>query len=552
MKWILLFLPLFILGCSAEIEESFLSKRIIGQENSIDWNNCFEQKDSVVGIARQGIITKSYRLSDGCQNRWIPESNEIVVFRCQGDKPLASTLNCVTGCSKGECKPPSCKDDDGGKEYYLQGNTSGRDIDGNDGEFRDACINHEKLIEYYCDLNQLKATPHTCPKGCENGVCSELDKLQIKITRDLPKSKGPSFSESFNLEIIPEIAATNSIVRFVFSATGFNFTRPRIEVGEKGYKLYDDGFHGDSFANDGVFGVEVKNLPLGDYDATITYFQEGRKVNRIDKIKRGSVIKNAGAQCENVVQNRGKINLVLAGVGYGDSKPIIEKMISEIFNHEPFSSYGGEFNVWMATNGPSSYTNIKQGYKIVTACQLDNQFNLILNNGSLSYGSEFGHGAYRYGNAYHNPPFYDGTSVALHELMHVFGLVDEYSGEEIGISPSLSQCYFSSHVDCSNGCKETDFSYSDCIINAPWKEMIGNGCGESGAIDCTPDDDNYSIEVGCFLGCGSKNNLYRSTFDSGLRTITTPFKIGPVNEKIICERLTRLSGKKLGVCKKYE
>ena len=82
--------------------------------------------------------------------------------------------------------------------------------------------------------------------------------------------------------------------------------------------------------------------------------------------------------------------------------------------------------------------------------------------------------------------------------------------------------------------------------------MIGNGCGESGAIDCTPDDDNYSIEVGCFLGCGSKNNLYRSTFDSGLRTITTPFKIGPVNEKIICERLTRLSGKKLGVCKKYE
>jgi len=542
MKWVLIILTIFLIGCSSEISEKDLVNKIFLKGESIDWNVCFEQEDRVLGLARQGVILKSFQLTDGCKNRWINESDELVVFRCEDKVPIASTLDCVTGCTNTTCNPLDCEDSDNGVDYYKLGTSTGEDVDGNEGEFTDMCLSPTKLIEFSCNINQVDATEHTCPFGCRKGVCLPSQELALP---DTPLLEIP---EIFSLEIIPEISAKDVPVRFVVSTSGINIEQPRIEMGKKGYTLYDDGYHGDSFPYDGIYGVEVKNLPIKDYEAVVSYYQNGKRIKRYDLARGGKIINNANNTCVKITNNKGPINVVMVGVGL--TQQDIEDITPGIFSAEPFSSNKELFNVWVVEG---EAINIDEGYKLITSCNLKNQFNLILYNNPLTPDShELGYGAYRYGRAYHNPPLFNGTALVIHELMHVFGaLVDEYETDYIGPNPSLTQCYESSYVDCTSNnesCLPTTISDNDCILNAPWNEQIGNGCGNESVIDCELGDENYNIEVGCFLGCGRSKNLYRSTFNSGMRTISTPFVLGPINEKIICNKIFELTGKRIGVC----
>ena len=100
-------------------------------------------------------------------------------------------------------------------------------------------------------------------------------------------------------------------------------------------------------------------------------------------------------------------------------------------------------------------------------------------------------------------------------------------------------------------CQETVESYNDCLVNAPWKDYFGDGCGKDGAIDCKPIDEDFNIEVNCFLGCGRQKNLYRSTFSSGMRKISVPFKLGPTNERLVCQSIKDINGFVKGTCLKY-
>jgi hypothetical protein len=128
-----------------------------------------------------------------------------------------------------------------------------------------------------------------------------------------------------------------------------------------------------------------------------------------------------------------------------------------------------------------------------------------------------------------------------HEMGHTFGdLRDEYivgNADELppeGLSHPIwfeKNCYIGS-------------SEENCLENTQWKDFIGNGCGQPGVIDCTPDDLNYELEIGCFEGCTWGIGSYRPTrtdimrnrpvVEFGTGTIKTDsYFYGLWNEKLI-------------------
>lgn len=67
----------------------------------------------------------------------------------------------------------TCKDSDGGKNYYTKGNVTSctfYDLGGGCGTLIDYCSGN-KLIEGYCENNQSKTIEYACPYGCRDGAC---------------------------------------------------------------------------------------------------------------------------------------------------------------------------------------------------------------------------------------------------------------------------------------------------------------------------------------------------------------------------------------------
>jgi hypothetical protein len=81
--------------------------------------------------------------------------------------------------------------------------------------------------------------------------------------------------------------------------------------------------------------------------------------------------------------------------------------------------------------------------------------------------------------------------------------------------------YYSPEMDSKNGCVRygpvdvlwcapNDEAIADCETNSGWHDLIGNGCGEEGIIDCTPEDPLYKYEVTC-ENMGSGRAWYKSS-----------------------------------------
>jgi hypothetical protein len=59
-----------------------------------------------------------------------------------------------------------CVDTDGGKNYFLKGNTHGVN-----GDKNDMCLSTKKLKEYYCDMGRVLSMTVVCKIGCRAGAC---------------------------------------------------------------------------------------------------------------------------------------------------------------------------------------------------------------------------------------------------------------------------------------------------------------------------------------------------------------------------------------------
>lgn len=183
--------------------------------------------------------------------------------------------------------------------------------------------------------------------------------------------------------------------------------------------------------------------------------------------------------------------------------------------------------------------------------------------------------------------------IVVHEFGHSFGLLFDERGESsVGDGEGGYQnrnCYFPRYINCTTFlkcfpggkcgnvtiCSSTPESIIDCELNADWKDLIGNGCGEDGVIDCSVsyinlteevceiDEGIYTcrnvtnkileipeanVEISCNLGCDYYIDAYRSTFSNIMVSSGNYFSFGSYNERLLCKRIKELTGSVGGIC----
>jgi hypothetical protein len=543
MKYKLLLLLVFLVGCQLEIPQEEIFSVI--EDANIDWQACFSNEQGVFGTVRQGFTVKSYLLNNSCKSDLTNlESNEKIIFTCDEKKPQQQSATCIKGCNQGECvSSSSCIDSDQGDKPFIAGTLLLTDDFGNQKTLQDHCISNDQLGEIFCKNNEIGFKTHTCVFGCINNRCLE-DRFLAQNGGEIEYSITPE------LNVVPSIVATGEKAKVVLKSSGLLLSSPSIKYSEKSQLLYDDGFHYDAQAQDGIYATEISFDEPGDYILSV---QDPLLNTSLQTTLH--IINPSTATCHQFSKNAtGKINLVIAAVGYLEELSIVERIVDlegkyhGIFAVEPFKSNKELFNIWYVSsenfqpqikNGQLAELN--QGFEMLTACDLPNEYNLIVfDNPQYSKHDQLGYGSIKYSYALFTPNTAPVT--AVHEFVHAFaGLQDEYDYNKISDDLGIGQCYQAKNVNCNNEiCVETANSYQDCLTNAPWNNLIGDGCGEDGIVDCSVDNPDYEIEVNCFLGCGGARNLYRSTFSNGMREIKAPFRLGKVNEKLVCGQIKKL------------
>ncbi|MEK6808181.1 MAG: Kazal-type serine protease inhibitor domain-containing protein, partial [Nanoarchaeota archaeon] len=117
------------------------------------------------------------------------------------------------------------------------------------------------------------------------------------------------------------------------------------------------------------------------------------------------------------------------------------------------------------------------------------------------------------------------------------------------------------HSNCFVGTKEECLSSE---TNKVFGDIMGNGCGQDGIIDCCTndkdkinlgarscsscpschDDPMYNLEVSCYEGCTIGIGSFRGTFDSIMRGSLDPFSYGMNNQRILQKQMDYLIWKK--------
>ena len=121
-------------------------------------------------------------------------------------------------------------------------------------------------------------------------------------------------------------------------------------------------------------------------------------------------------------------------------------------------------------------------------------------------------------------PYINDMKLLLHEFGHGFGLLgDEY------VTPKASLNYPNDTTYFAGNCYPA-ISEKECLNNAPWKELFDE--------DCNKENSDCALTVSCYEGCTNYvKGIYRPTKTSIMNIPGKPFTYGPVNEKLICERM---------------
>ena len=581
-----LFLLLLMLSsCQQEVSESDFLNLVSGISNHVEWDACFETDKGIFGTLNKGGYTQSYEITNGCKNRLsgFENSKEFLLFNCEKEKPLLKNNFCISGCFKNACVPlSSCTDSDGGKNFFDMGEIEVTDKAGNKDVLEDACYPGNILGELHCITSyEVGFENYVCPFGCVQGRCLE-EKDKELASEDSYGEKIVSFSNELFSNVIPKIATVNDEIIVVVANLEERAGKVQVKAGSKSFQLFDDGFHGDGLARDNVYAGNSKIDEIGNFKLSLSYEDENNMKKNVDLDENLIVIEKTEEECQYFAssESAAKINLVVTAIGYENEMKVLEELVdyknkfNGIFSVEPFKSNKELFDVWFVSAESSEQIvlpdylgdvniadELKKGYLLLGSCNKPNQFNLVVYNSKdkLQKGDDLSYGQYKYAYTFYDPITSNSVDV-VHEFVHTFaGLTDEYVTDSVSDYTFNGQCYYSPHVKCfsvDDGekyfCQETVESYNDCLVNAPWKDYLGEGCGKTGTIDCKPIDEDFNLEVNCFLGCGRQKNLYRSTFSSGMKRISVPFELGLVNEKIVCQQIKNIVGFNKGVCLKYD
>ncbi|MEA1929420.1 MAG: M64 family metallopeptidase [Patescibacteria group bacterium] len=268
--------------------------------------------------------------------------------------------------------------------------------------------------------------------------------------------------------------------------------------------------------------------------------------------------------------NANRINLVFEGVKYSnlnDFLKVIRNFVDlnsvnsqpGLLGQEPFRSNKHLFNFWYVDEINTCYKrNASCGEVAIdffNVCQLPNKYYIRLFNRFDPDGVESWNPDLREPWIWaitpniNNAPAVNARHFLVHEFGHFFsspslnstywGLRDEYGGEtralEYDFFRRAGKILPNIYID-----QETT-TRSQCLEGAPWREFIGDGCGQPGVVDCVesytqPEIDPREYEsvqcragvplaecyreVSCFEGAMRvEKNVFRPTFKSIMDTI---------------------------------
>lgn len=307
-----------------------------------------------------------------------------------------------------------------------------------------------------------------------------------------------------------------------------------------------------------------------------------------------------------------RINLVFVGVNYASRNDFAEavKLATDahaekdgLFSVEPFLSNRNKFNILYTTAivslpeeqsvvpvNTETYNTLKNS---VSVCDYQNRFGFVLVNtsknlratnvgevrGSANIFAYPEHGSI---STFQYPPQSTNALRGAQRLLvheggghNIGNLIDEYVTPTWLANPTTlgaefkSQCYTvaPSSLSCqlNYGNYTCNFATnptaeSTCALDAPWRDLIGNGCGQDGVIDCTDRDQDYRKEVRCWtnkcsvnsFGSVSGDNIMSVSSGGGGIIMADEFTrkpfFGAQDERLICRRIKDMTGSIGGIC----
>jgi hypothetical protein len=131
----------------------------------------------------------------------INSSSFVIVAKVDSDNKISeeNETNNVLEQTYTFAATPSCYDSDGGKNYYLKGQTTGaskcvvqedcsssavKDICGKDANIEGNPQTSNSLEEYFCKEGYRYVDFYECPKGCKDGACLSETKINPPIPNE--------------------------------------------------------------------------------------------------------------------------------------------------------------------------------------------------------------------------------------------------------------------------------------------------------------------------------------------------------------------------------
>lgn len=219
---------------------------------------------------------------------------------------------------------------------------------------------------------------------------------------------------------------------------------------------------------------------------------------------------------------------------------VVDQINNVFYDIEPFKSYENKMNFYVLNKrfdgDDLQFTYNKFNYdplndSVRTICP-DMDYIIVLKNVTWwHYPEKYNWYSYE-GRACANNNAY--PIVTIHEFAHTMGLDDEYVHYEDQEYPFDVPAQVNGVTNCFKATTE-----DECLANAPWNDIIGNGCGQPNVIDCDPSDIRYEYELGCFEGClFYGKGIYRPTRNSLMQEHPiTKLEFGLQNERVLIEKI---------------